>query len=297
LNIPVVNDLSSLRAIIGISFLLKETTNHRKKKYFTMKYTIIFAAFCSLSLALEPSSPLSRRRTFSITAASIAAISRPSVAVEPYPFEARDRKSNQGAIIREDYWYLVGKVPPRQLSGPLKADDPQWNAFGSCTSNAVTGNSCTYVSLKQRAPAYSKYSFALSYGAKEYAKLGQLLQQRIALSPTDETLWDEAREYLVTPMKSIPPAIIDAELKGVLFATAMTTSPNFPGPTRELLVARFYMNEAHYASQQMLAAVEKRDIVRAIQAWEFGKDSWNSYFQIVNRSIVPKVGEKFEQIV
>ncbi|GAX12745.1 hypothetical protein FisN_15Hh224 [Fistulifera solaris] len=262
-----------------------------------MKYTIIFAAFCSLSLALEPSSPLSRRRTFSITAASIAAISRPSVAVEPYPFEARDRKSNQGAIIREDYWYLVGKVPPRQLSGPLKADDPQWNAFGSCTSNAVTGNSCTYVSLKQRAPAYSKYSFALSYGAKEYAKLGQLLQQRIALSPTDETLWDEAREYLVTPMKSIPPAIIDAELKGVLFATAMTTSPNFPGPTRELLVARFYMNEAHYASQQMLAAVEKRDIVRAIQAWEFGKDSWNSYFQIVNRSIVPKVGEKFEQIV
>ena len=35
----------------------------------------------------------------------------------------------------------------------------------------------------------------------------------------------------------------------------------------------------------------------ATGAWEFGKDSWNSYLAVVNPQIVPKVGEPFELIV
>lgn len=76
----------------------------------------------------------------------------------------------------------------------------------------------------------------------------------------------------------------------------MLTSPNFPGPSRELLVARFYANEVRFAHREILAAVQERDASRALRAWEFGRDSWNSFFQVVARQIVPKVGDKFEAI-
>lgn len=180
-------------------------------------------------------------------------------------------------------------------SGPLRADNPEFNAFGSCESTAGGGNSCTYVSLKQRAPAYSKYASTIDYGAREYQKLGKLLES-LSRNPTDEARWQEAASYVVTEAQSLPPGIIDAELKMVLFATAMTTSPNFPGPSKELLVARFYVNEANHARKCLSSAIAKQDIVACLQAWSFGKDSWNSFFQVVNRSIVPKVGEPFVPI-
>jgi hypothetical protein len=253
-----------------------------------------------------------------------------------FPFESRDRKGNKNAVIREDYWYMMGKTPPRQLLGPLKGDDPAFNAFGSCESAvAGGGNPCTYISLKQRAPAYSKYASSILVGAQEYQQLGRILKQlkfrtaiAIAADTTTTTtastdtdtdtasimdaLWQEAASYVVTEERTVPPPIVDAELKMVLFATAMTTSPNFPGPSRELLVARFYANEAHYAHATMANAISSsivntnsntsnesnnaRDIDTAWQAWQFGRDSWNSYFQAVSRSIVPKVGEPFPAI-
>jgi hypothetical protein len=185
--------------------------------------------------------------------------------------------------------------PPRRLDSPLKGDDPQWNAFGSCTSSETGGNSCTYVALTQRIPAYSKYAFAISYGAKEYKKLGEVLYA-LAACPTSEELWQDAASYMTKEDSTYPPPILDAELKMVLFATAMTTSPNFPSISRVLLVARYYVNEVHFAAQQMAAAIESRDTTRVLQAWEFGKDSWNSYFQVVNSSVVPKVGDKFQAI-
>jgi len=234
----------------------------------------------ALTASSSCNSMTSRRKAFLSLASVVSApaallVCNPSraLAVEslindipPYPFEARDRKFNQGAVIRDDYWYLLGRTPPRQLLGPLKGDDPQWNAFGSCTSNESTGNSCTYVSLNQRIPAYSKYSFALRYGAQEYQRMGQVLQDLLN-SPATNELWQEAASFVTTEERSIPPAIVDAELKMVLFATAMITSPNFPGPSKELLVARFYSNEAHYAARQMASAIQDRDVTRLVQAW------------------------------
>lgn len=88
------------------------------------------------------------------------------VTTEPIiQYENRNRNNNKDAIIREDYWFMMGKTPPRRLpKGALaQTDDPQWNAFGSCQTqngNGVASNSCTYVSWKQRIPAYSKYGSA-----------------------------------------------------------------------------------------------------------------------------------------
>jgi hypothetical protein len=219
--------------------------------------------------------------------------------VKTFAYETRDRKSNKEALIREDYWYLTGRLPPRVLKVSLTLDDPQWNAFGSCETAKAgegTSNSCTYVSLKQRIPAYKKYGYAILDGASEYHKLGALLQNGLKKGKASNEIWDEALKF-VTIEGKFPPAIIDAELKMILFATAVLTSPNFPTPGKELLVARYYTNEAHFAAMEMSSAINRKDSNRAIQAWKYGRDSWNSYFQLVNKAISPKVGEPFPEIV
>lgn len=203
-------------------------------------------------------------------------------------YESRDRFSNKGAIVREDYYYMMGTTPPRSLGGPLRLDDPEWNAFGSCTTKEGDGsstNSCTYVSLKQRIPTYSKYGFSISLGAKEYNML------RKSIEAND---WDTSSSFLKTYPQTPPPPAVDALLKMVLFASGMLTSPNYSGPSKELLVARFYVNEVSFAIKEIAAAVDVRDKQRALAAWDFGKDSWNSYFNIVNDKVSSKVGDKFE---
>ncbi len=214
--------------------------------------------------------------------------------------ENRDRKGNQDAVIRDDYWYVTGKLPPRLLTTQLKGDDPQWNAFGSCTTSESTGtNSCTYVSINQRRSAYNKYASSISYGASEYQKLGAILDaiQKCTTSTDAAPLWQEAAD-LVAPStyESMPPATVDAELKMVLFATAMLTSPNFPGPSRELLVARFYANEVRFAHRALYECIIEHRLPEAQNVYGFGRDSWNSYFQTVARSIVPKVGDPLPAI-
>lgn len=191
---------------------------------------------------------------------------------------------------------MMGKTPPRSLNGPLRMDDPQWNAFGSCETSegGASSNSCTYVSLKQRIPAYSKYAFNIGLGAKEYKILGKTLQD--AARTNSDKSWATAASYVRILPQSPPPPPVDAMLKMVLFASSMLTSPNYNGPSRELLVARFYANEANFALKEIASAIEARDGERAMAAWNFGKDSWNSYFQVVNGKISPKVGDKFEPI-
>ena len=245
---------------------------------------------------------LSRRHVFSsVTAALVGA----AITGNPLPsfadasggdYENRDRRGNKDTVIREDYYWMMGKTPPRSLRGALRLDDPQWNAFGSCetTGDGASSNSCTYVSLKQRIPAYSKYGFNIGLAAKEYKLLGKSLQD--AASTNSERSWATAASYVTTLPQSPPPPPVDAMLKMVLFASSMLTSPNFNGPSRELLVARFYANEANFALKEIAAAIEARDGERALAAWDFGKDSWNSYFQIVNDKISAKVGDKFDLI-
>jgi hypothetical protein len=254
----------------------------------------------SSNLALKSdvtNSVLSRRQVFgsTVSAAAITA-AWPSMAngqsIDDSTIidnlHVRDRKSNKGALIREDYWFMMGKTPPRKLDGPLITDDPEFNAFGSCEASENGGsNSCTYVSLKQRIPTYSKYGFIIALGAKEFSMLGNCLRK-------DD--WKGAVPYLMTQPEQPPPPPVDALLKMVLFASGMLTSPNYSGPSKRLLIARFYANEVGFAIEEIKDAIDAKDQQRAIAAWEFGKDSWNSYIQIVNDSISVKVGDKFAPI-
>jgi hypothetical protein len=219
-----------------------------------------------------------------------------------FDYASRDRNGNRGAVIRDDYWFISGKVPPRILGGPLRETNaPQFNAFGSCETNDGQ-NSCTYVSLKQRIPAYTKYASSISYGADQYRKLGMVLAKlpssssSLSVGGPYAAVWSEAASYLEREDKIYPPGIIDAELKMLLFATAMLTSPNFPGPSKELLISRYYVNELHFANGETLTALYEQDAIRAQAAYAYGRDCWNSYYQTIDRQIVPKVGEKFTPI-
>ena len=223
-------------------------------------------------------------------------------------FVNRDRNSNKDAIIREDYWYMMGKTPPRRLPpGALaQADDPQWNAFGSCQTqggDGATSNSCTYVSLKQRIPTYSKYGFTIALGIKEYTQLGTVLKEAVERSSSGvpASLWNTASSYVFSPesqqQQQLPPPVVDGLVKMVLFASGMLTSPNFSGPNKRLLVARYYANETSYAVREIQKAIEQRqDPRRAYDAWLYGRDSFNSWIECVNDSITSKVGDKFEYI-
>ena len=212
-----------------------------------------------------------------------------------FKYEKRDRNKNKDALIREDYWYFSGKNPPRRLNiDAFPSDDPTWNAWGECTKSDSTGNSCVYVSLKQRQPAYGKYAFSIALGASEFQQLGQILRK----GRLSDQEWNAAARIVDAGYEQRMPApTVDALLKMALFATQMLTSPNFSGPSRELLVSRYYINETAFATKELAQAIEQRDLDMAMGFWEFGKDSWNSYISIVNRSISPKVGDKFEVIV
>lgn len=227
-----------------------------------------------------------RRQAIGAAVASVFVSAPPDALAleEEVAYEARNRNGNKNALIREDYWYMIGKLPPRRLAS-LEPDSPKWNVWGSCETDSG-GNPCTYVPLKQRIPAYSKYAFNIALGAKEYQQVGKILQQ----AKKDDNVLSSAAT-LVDLNQSPPPPAVDALLKMVLFASAMLTTPNYSGPPRDLLVARFYVNEASFATTEVAKAIGEKDINRALNAWEFGKDSWNSYLNIVNRGIVPKVGD------
>jgi hypothetical protein len=162
-----------------------------------------------------------------------------------YDYENRDRNKNKDALIREDYWYFSGKKPPRRLDiDAFPANDPTWNAWGECTKSEVSGNSCVYVSLKQRIPAYGKYAYSISYGANDFAKLGKILKS--SSGPN----WNEAAQLVVPGLDTrMPSPSVDALLKMALFATQMLTSPNYTGPSRELLVSRYYIMSVHLRSE------------------------------------------------
>jgi hypothetical protein len=271
---------------------------------FTMRSTLLLFAFVlsrvtsALQVFSSNDKAITRRAVISGVASAIIlppnqlpANADDAAQLDTYRYENRDRNKNKDALIREDYWCFSGRRPPRRLDiNALPADDPQWNAWGECTKSETTGNSCVYVSLKQRIPAYGKFFFSIDNGIKEYSQLGKILR-------SSNPNWNEAAK-LVDPGfdTRMPSPAVDSLLKMALFATQMLTSPNFTGPNRELLVSRYYINECAFALNGLAKSIDERDVATSLSLWEFGKDSFNSYLVILNRSISPKVGDKFDLV-
>ena len=193
---------------------------------------------------------------------------------EEFSYESRDRDNNEKALIRDDYYFMMGKVPPRKLNlAQLPMDDPAWNTWGECSKSESTGNSCMYVSLKQKLPAYSKYSFSIGLGSSDFAELGTVLNEA-SRNGLESSAWTKAASLVNAGGPGSPPSpVVDSQIKMILFATSMLTSANYSGLSRELLVSRYYVNETAFSVSEIQLAIEQRDGRRALAAWEYGRDS------------------------
>ena len=81
-----------------------------------------------------------------------------------------------------------------------------------------------------------------------------------------------------------------------LFANTVLQSENDSGTTTANLLARLLINELYFAMDDIAAAAEAGDAAAAKEAWRRGKDYANGYIDIVNLTILPKVGDKLGRI-
>ena len=95
-----------------------------------------------------------------------------------------------------------------------------------------------------------------------------------------------------------PSSLRQASRKALLLADGLLISANSGSLGREILVARYYINEFHYATERIAEILSADDVdwPAAAELWRLGADSYNSFFVCVNKAIVPKVGEKFAAV-
>ena len=147
---------------------------------------------------------------------------------------------------------------------------------------ARVDTSCTYVPLK-RHDGYSKYSQRIERGFRGFRALKDTLKRGD---------WEAAAAQVEPAARGHAPSpTVDMLLKAALLASQLLVSPNNLKEIQEAALARFYVNEAAFALELISRAVAKQDREAALFAYDFGRDSWNSYIAVVNRAIPEKVGD------
>jgi hypothetical protein len=246
---------------------------------------LVVCVFALTPLAGRPlARGLSRRALGQLVPALPALLLWPTALPAADELFDRNRGTNSNALILKDFWYDYAVVPPRKLRmGELPTKQPQFNAFGACVEN-----SCTYVPLKRRYDGYSKYATDVAFGSALFAGLDGPIRRGewAAISAAVE------RGSSGSSSKRPTGPVYVALLRAILLANALLISEN-SADIRDALLARFYVNEAGFAATELQAAAAAADQPRALAAWQLGVDAWQSYFTVVNRGIVPKVGEPF----
>ena len=248
---------------------------------------------CSRALTVSPRVTLDRRAFAATAIATLPTAANAALACDAPPaagiLENRDRGLNEKALISTDFYFVTGRRPPRVLDVQnLPRDDPKWNAWGECASGSDGSNACTYIPLKQRYDAYSRHGSTVMAAAEDLAdlaELGRALKQRDLAAAA--LLLDNGEKV------KAPSALRSASRKALLLADGLLISANSGGLGREILVARYYVNEFHYATERIMLASDDVDWGAVSDLWRLGADSYNSFFVCVNKAVVPKVGEKF----
>ena len=220
---------------------------------------------CSRALTVSPRVTLDRRAFAATAIATLPTAANAALACDAPPaagiLENRDRGLNEKALISTDFYFVTGRRPPRVLDVQnLPRDDPKWNA-------------------------YSRHGSTVMAAAEDLAELGRALKQRdLAVAAL---LLDNGEKV------KAPSALRSASRKALLLADGLLISANSGGLGREILVARYYVNEFHYATERIMLASDDVDWGAVSDLWRLGADSYNSFFVCVNKAVVPKVGEKF----
>lgn len=232
--------------------------------------------------------PVASRRGLLEKTAAAAVVWPWSARSRAAELDVRDRGQNADALIRNDLWYEKGVVPPRQLdmASLPRAQDPVFSAWERCTTRP-----CTYIPVQQRYTGMSKYAGGVRMGLEAF----EGLKASVTARRWEDVLYAVQRSAKAENRPNGP--VFSGLLKGVLLANALLISENTSSQQDDVLLARFYLNEAAYAARELGLAGAAGDADRAMRAWTFGRDSLNSYVVVVNRAIdSERVGDKFAPI-
>ncbi len=201
----------------------------------------------------------------------------------PRVFDTKLLESLNAPPTAEELEYARTKKP----GGSKLAKGESYNAWGLCIDD-----SCTYIPLKRRRDGYKNYEAAVHIAASTFADARAALRAR--------RLGDASLAQLV----DADGEVVAGLRAGLLMSNKLLLTEN-TGVTFDALVARYYVNEAFCASRAVAALLATAGqggddaagaVAAALAAADEGRDAFNSFFTVVNRAIVPKVGEKFEPI-
>lgn len=244
---------------------------------------VLAISLAALTTTQQQGQQLARRQLCLSAIPGLAAVlcSGPSAARAAGDLHDRDRGTNGNAIVQKDWYYENGLVPPQKLRlDALPADQPKYSAWSSCVDK-----SCSYVPIERRYKGYKKYAPDVIAGSSAFARLrGPIASGDWAAVSAAVARGDAAAKRPTGP-------VTVALVRAVLLGNALLISENNANDISDALLARFYVNEAGFAADELRAAAEGADKGRAAAALELGLDSWASYFTMVNRAVVPKVGE------
>jgi hypothetical protein len=165
------------------------------------------------------------------------------------------RADNSNVIFAQDYYYKFGTAP-------------QWIENG----NTEFPKTMPFTLSQQRYDTMKKYRERVQRGVDRLALLGEEIRN----GEYKNILDGSAPEYYIRPMG--------------LMANGFLASEN-TGTTNELLLARWYINEIFLDIDDVKKASSKEE---ALFAYEAAVKAANSYLTMLNRVIIPKVGDKLE---
>ncbi|CAJ1930693.1 unnamed protein product [Cylindrotheca closterium] len=222
----------------------------------------------------------STRRQFLGTAASIVATG----VLLPSPSSANDKSFAPGGTLVD---YEVGvNVGNSEASVSRKPDNSNvifgqdyYYKFGTAPTWIEDGNTdfpktMPFTPSQQRYDTLKKYGERVRRGVVEISSIGK----KIESNEFNSILDGSAPEYFIRPMG--------------LMANGFLASEN-TGTTNELLLGRWYINEIALDIDDIKNAKSKQE---ALSAFSAAKKATNSYLSLVNRVIIPKVGDKLELI-
>lgn len=169
---------------------------------------------------------------------------------------SKSRKpDNSNVIFAQDYYFKFGTAAPWIENG--NTDFPKTMPF---------------TPSQQRYDAMKKYRERVEKGISQLASLREVIEK----GEFNNILDASAPEYYIRPMG--------------LMANNFLASEN-TGTTNELLLARWYINEIYLDIDDIKNAPSKQE---AMFAYDAAVKAMNSFLVMLNRVIIPKVGDKLE---
>lgn len=179
---------------------------------------------------------------------------------------------NEKALFTEDFYYKYGLRP---TPSDIFAKTPE----------------IPFSPVKRRYTGYEKYAPRIRSGIAAFVALGAAVETKdwaavkAGTAPGTKSKGDK--------QPGTPPAEVRSFGRAMgLFANTALQSEN-EGTTSANLLARHLVNEYYFSLDDLEKAAGSGDSAAATAAWERSRDYIDGFLYLVNKAIIPKVGEQF----